>query len=315
MSPAVGFQDATAIAGIAQTAFSKHLEPTEAELACTVIVDACADAGIDPSEIDALCSYTMEATEEVDIVRNIGCGEITFFSQVGYGGGAGCGVVGHAALAVASGQAEVAVAWRSRKRGSGPRPWTSTSVQLRVPGAWTRPVRDAAARRRDRHAHPPLHARVRRDARPPRQRGHGGAQARQHEPGRHHVREADEPRRLHGVALGVRTAVPVRQLPRDRRRAGVRDRVRRAGPRPAPPAGVRARLRPGPAPRAPDHGQLLQRRPPHRARPGPAPGACGRTPRSDPRTSTWRRSTTPSRRSSCCRSRATDSASAARPVP
>jgi acetyl-CoA acetyltransferase len=139
MSPAVGFQDATAIVGIAQTEFSKHLEPTEAELACTVIVDACADAGIDPSEIDALCSYTMEATEEVDIVRNIGCGEITFFSQIGYGGGAGCGVVGHAAMAVATGQAEVAVAWRSRKRGSGPRPWTSTSVQLRVPGAWTRP--------------------------------------------------------------------------------------------------------------------------------------------------------------------------------
>src|SRR5579862_5229171 len=139
MSPAVGFQDATAIAGIAQTAFSKHLEPTEAELACTVIVDACADAGIDPSEIDALCSYTMEATEEVDIVRNIGCGEITFFSQIGYGGGAGCGVVGHAALAVASGQAEVAVAWRSRKRGSGPRPWTNTTTQLRVPGQWTRP--------------------------------------------------------------------------------------------------------------------------------------------------------------------------------
>ena len=97
MSPAVGFQDATAIVGIAQTEFAKHLEPTEAELACQVIVDACADAGIDPSEIDALCSYTMEATEEVDIARNIGCGDITFFSQVGYGGGAGCGVVGHAA--------------------------------------------------------------------------------------------------------------------------------------------------------------------------------------------------------------------------
>src|SRR5271156_1822642 len=55
MSPAIGFQDATAIAGIAQTSFAEHLEPTEAELACTVIVDACADAGIDPSEIDALC--------------------------------------------------------------------------------------------------------------------------------------------------------------------------------------------------------------------------------------------------------------------
>ena len=82
----------------------------------------------------------MEATEEVDIARNIGCGEITFFSQVGYGGGAGCGVVGQAAMAVATGQAEVAVAWRSRKRGSGPRPWTNTSTQLHVPGQWTRPA-------------------------------------------------------------------------------------------------------------------------------------------------------------------------------
>jgi len=139
MSPAVAFQDATAIVGIAQTEFAKHLEPSETELACRVIVDACADAGIDPAEVDALCSYTMEATEEVEIARNIGCREITFFGQIGYGGGAGCGVVGHAALAVASGQAEVAVAWRSRKRGSGPRPWTSTAVQLKVPGAWTRP--------------------------------------------------------------------------------------------------------------------------------------------------------------------------------
>jgi acetyl-CoA acetyltransferase len=139
MSPAVPFRDATAIVGIGQTEFSKHLEPSEAELACQVIVDACADAGVDPSEIGALCSYTMEGTEEVEIARNVGCGDITFFSQVGYGGGAGCGVVGQAAMAIATGQAEVAVAWRSRKRGSGARPWSNTTVQLKVPGVWTRP--------------------------------------------------------------------------------------------------------------------------------------------------------------------------------
>ena len=139
MSPAVGFKDATAIVGIAQSEFAKHLEPTEAELAYQVIVAACADAGVDPSEIDALCSYTMEQTEEVEIARNIGCGDITFFSQIGYGGGAGAAAIGQAAMAVATGQANVAVAWRSRKRGSGPRPWTNTSVQLRVPGQWTRP--------------------------------------------------------------------------------------------------------------------------------------------------------------------------------
>jgi acetyl-CoA acetyltransferase len=139
MSPAVSFRDSTAIVGIAQTEFSKHLGPSEAELACQAIVDACADAGVDPSEIGALASYTMEATEEVEIARNVGCGDITFFSQVGYGGGAGCGVVGQAAMAIATGQAEVAVAWRSRKRGSGARPWSNTSVQLKVPGVWTRP--------------------------------------------------------------------------------------------------------------------------------------------------------------------------------
>jgi acetyl-CoA acetyltransferase len=139
MSPAVAFRDSTAIVGIAETEFAKSLVPSETELACQVIVDACADAGIDPSEISALASYTMEGTEEVEIARNVGCGDITFFSQVGYGGGAGCGVVGQAAMAIATGQAEVAVAWRSRKRGSGPRPWSSTSVQLRVPGVWTRP--------------------------------------------------------------------------------------------------------------------------------------------------------------------------------
>ena len=162
MSPAVSFRDATAIAGIAQTEFSKHLEPSEAELACQVIVDACADAGIDvPRRSGALCSYTMEATEEVEIARNVGCGDITFFSQVGYGGGAGCGVVGHAAMAVATGQAEVAVAWRSRKRGSGPRPWTNTSTQLQVPGRVDPAGRAAAPGGRDRHAHPALHARVR----------------------------------------------------------------------------------------------------------------------------------------------------------
>ncbi|MCL4414926.1 MAG: lipid-transfer protein [Actinobacteria bacterium] len=133
------FRDATVIAGVASTPFAKHLEPSEAELACTAIVAACADAGIDPSEVDALCSYTMEETEEVEIARNIGCGDVTFFSQVGYGGGAGCGTVGHAAMAVATGQAEVAVAWRSRKRGSGPRPWTNTTSPLQTPAQWTRP--------------------------------------------------------------------------------------------------------------------------------------------------------------------------------
>jgi acetyl-CoA acetyltransferase len=131
-------RDRTAIVGIGATAFAKSIPGSEKRLACEAIVAALDDAGIDPGEVDALASYTMEATDEVEIAKNIGAGDITFFSQVGFGGGAGCAVVGHLAMAVATGQARVGVAWRSRKRGSGPRPWTSPGT-LRTPAQWTRP--------------------------------------------------------------------------------------------------------------------------------------------------------------------------------
>ncbi|MCL4422908.1 MAG: lipid-transfer protein [Actinobacteria bacterium] len=137
--PKSPLQDAAAIVGIAQSEFAKHLEPSEQELAAKVVVEALFDAGIDPSEVDAMCSLSMESTEEVAIASNIGAGDLTFFSQVGYGGGGGCATVGHCAMAVATGQATVAVAWRARKRGSGPRPWAKTSGELAIPGRWTRP--------------------------------------------------------------------------------------------------------------------------------------------------------------------------------
>lgn len=84
-------------------------------------------------------SFTMETSDEVDIAKNVGLGDITYFGQVGYGGGAGCATIGHAAMAVATGQCSVAVAWRSRKRGSrASRPWAA-GVQQQVPAEWTRP--------------------------------------------------------------------------------------------------------------------------------------------------------------------------------
>ncbi len=132
-------KDAVAIGGIAQTSFAKHLPGSERALAARVIVDACADAGIDPSEIDGMTSYTMETNEEVDIAKTVGAGDVTFFAQVGYGGGAGPGCVGLLAMAVASGQCNVGVAWRSRKRGSGGRPWANSQYGQMTTGQWSRP--------------------------------------------------------------------------------------------------------------------------------------------------------------------------------
>jgi len=134
-------KDATAVVGIGTTEFAKSIDRSERRLALEAIAAALADAGIEPGEVDGLSSYSMEATEEVDVARNLGLGDLRWFGQVGYGGGAGCAVVGQAAMAVATGQCSVAVAWRSRKRGArGSRPWAG--VHQRVGGdqqRWTRP--------------------------------------------------------------------------------------------------------------------------------------------------------------------------------
>ena len=132
-------KDQAAIVGIAETEFSKKLEPSEKQLAVTAILAALDDAGIDASEVDGFASYTMETTDEVEIAKNIGAGDVTYFSQVGYGGGAGPGCVGQLALAIAAGQCRVGVVWRSRKRGSGGRIWANTAMQFSTPAAWTRP--------------------------------------------------------------------------------------------------------------------------------------------------------------------------------
>jgi acetyl-CoA acetyltransferase len=142
MTPARSpLQDAAAIVGIGQTEFAKAIDRPEGQLACEAVVAALRDAGIAPSEVDGLSSFTMETTDEVTMAKNIGAGDVTYFSQVGYGGGAGCATIGHAAMAIATGQANVVVAWRSRKRGArGSRPWATAPSRLPIQAQWTRPA-------------------------------------------------------------------------------------------------------------------------------------------------------------------------------
>lgn len=132
-------KDAAAIVGIGETPFAKKLEPSEKSLALRAISSALEDAGIEPGEVDGFASYTMETTDEVEIAKNLGAGDVTFFSQVGYGGGAGPACVGQLAMAIATGQCRVGVAWRSRKRGSGGRIWADPSIRFSTPAVWTRP--------------------------------------------------------------------------------------------------------------------------------------------------------------------------------
>jgi len=133
-------KDRTAVVGIGQTTLGKGLPDTELSLACQAISLALDDAGIAPADVDGLASFTLEPNREVDVARSVGLGDITFFSQVGFGGGAACGVVGHAAMAVATGQCETVVVWRARKRAdAASRPWAQASARLSDSNMWTRP--------------------------------------------------------------------------------------------------------------------------------------------------------------------------------
>ena len=132
-------KDRAAIVGIGETPFARRLDASETHLALDAILAALDDAGIGPDEVDGLASYTLESTDEVEIAKNLGLGDVTFFSQVGWGGGAGPACVGQLALAIAAGQCRVGVAWRARKRGSGGRPWAAQAARPSVAAQWTRP--------------------------------------------------------------------------------------------------------------------------------------------------------------------------------
>ncbi|EME14433.1 lipid-transfer protein [Rhodococcus triatomae] len=112
---------AAAIVGIGATEFSKKSGRTELQLACEAVTAALADAGIEPSEVDGLTTFTMETNGEILVARNCGLGELKFFSRIGYGGGAACASVQQAAMAVATGVAEVVVVYRAFNERSGTR--------------------------------------------------------------------------------------------------------------------------------------------------------------------------------------------------
>jgi len=63
----------------------------------------------------------MDDNAEIAVAREIGAGELTFLSRIGYGGGAACAVVQQAVLAVATGVARTVVCYRALNERSGRR--------------------------------------------------------------------------------------------------------------------------------------------------------------------------------------------------
>ncbi len=110
-----------AIAGIGQTEFSKASGRSELQLACEASKAALDDAGLHPRDVDGMVTFTMDSSEEIEVARNLGIPALGLFSRVPYGGGAACAVVMQAAMAIATGAADVVLCYRAFNERSGMR--------------------------------------------------------------------------------------------------------------------------------------------------------------------------------------------------
>ncbi|MFJ2756259.1 lipid-transfer protein [Nocardioides sp. NPDC087217] len=138
--------NSAAIVGIGATEFSKESGRSELQLSVEATRAALADAGLTPADVDGLTTFTMDTSSEIALARELGLGDLRFFSRINYGGGAACATIQQAAMAVATGVADVVVAYRGFNERSGQRfgqvqPWAAQQVNTNgIDNAWTYPL-------------------------------------------------------------------------------------------------------------------------------------------------------------------------------
>ena len=114
-------KDKAAIVGVANTEFSKNSGRSELQLSAEAIAAALADAGLKPSDVDGMTTFTMDTSDEIEVARAVGIGDLTFYSRVPHGGGAAAGLIHQAVMAVATGMAQTVVCYRGLNGRSGHR--------------------------------------------------------------------------------------------------------------------------------------------------------------------------------------------------
>lgn len=109
------------IVGIGQSEFTKWggiQDRSQFQVTAEAILAACADAGIDPSEIDGLTSFSGDANEAPMMQVALGMPRLRLSGMVWGGGGGGTmGSIDLAVSAIAAGQANTVVAYRGLCQG------------------------------------------------------------------------------------------------------------------------------------------------------------------------------------------------------
>ena len=101
------------IVGIGQTEFSKASGRSEQQLAAEAILAACQDAGVSPHLIDGMTTFNIDNSDEVDVMRALGCERIKYTTRLPQGGGASVATIVHAKNAVESGLCDYFIVWRA----------------------------------------------------------------------------------------------------------------------------------------------------------------------------------------------------------
>ena len=136
-----GFRDATAIAGVGYTPFSKDSGVSTLTLAVDAVLAALDDAGLTVDDVDALATHRVgDSAPPWVVAPALGVPEVTWYLDQFGGGSVSHSVIGQAAMAVASGLARTVVCYRAinarsefRMGGTGRAPAPVFDVQYQAP--------------------------------------------------------------------------------------------------------------------------------------------------------------------------------------
>ena len=145
-------RDKAAIAGVGFTEFSKNSGVSTLTLALRAIRAALDDAGLRTSDVDGVaCHRVGDSVQAVVVAHSLGIGDLRFHYDLWGGGSASAGVVGAAAMAVATGTAEVVVCWRAinarsefRMGGTGRAAPDTVEFQYQTPYGYSTPPQQFA---------------------------------------------------------------------------------------------------------------------------------------------------------------------------
>lgn len=117
MNPLFG---TTAIAGVGLRQYKRGTSPLpERSVLVEAILDACGEAGFDPSEVDGFVSYGDDRNEPVRLMPELGTRDLRWSASVWGGGGGGiAGAFGVAAAAILTGQASAVIIFRALVEGA-----------------------------------------------------------------------------------------------------------------------------------------------------------------------------------------------------